>query len=128
MNSEEKRKARKLAQRLIPLGACEHCGNPATDRHHPDHNNALDVVCLCRPCHLKADEVVLREQGKRGAAIRWSGHTMQSNCAFCEKEFTRDRARQTTCSRSCGNRLAIQRKRDAVQQHSPFSQTNKDAA
>lgn len=38
--------------------ACLHCGAQARDYHHhkgydPEHH--LDVIPLCRPCHLKAD-------------------------------------------------------------------------
>lgn len=106
MTGEEKRKARKKAQNAIPLGMCQHCGAPATDRHHPDHQEALKVICLCRPCHLKADAEVLRQQGAKGAAIRWKNHTKEANCLYCGKLFTKDRSRQMNCSRSCGNKLA----------------------
>ena len=38
MNGNQKRQARKKAQHLIPLGMCEICRQPATDRHHEDHS------------------------------------------------------------------------------------------
>lgn len=115
MNGRAKRLARKKAQAFVPLGPCQHCGAAGTDRHHPDHSKPLDVVILCRPCHLKADAEVLREQGLAGAAKRWAGHSMQAACTFCGKEFTKTRARQTACSRSCGNKQSWANRRGGKQ-------------
>lgn len=47
------------ARKLYPLGPCEHCGKPATDRHHKDgntrNNEPSNVEVLCRRCHMLAD-------------------------------------------------------------------------
>lgn len=32
---------------------CVYCGIKKAEAHHPDHNNKLDVVWLCKPHHLK---------------------------------------------------------------------------
>jgi uncharacterized Zn finger protein len=120
MNGELKRNARKKAQHFIPLGLCQKCGAQATDRHHPDHSKPLDVVLLCRQCHLDADAELLREKGVQGAAKRWAGHFMTANCTFCGEVFTKERARQTTCSRSCGNKQAwVERRGGIKNQESP---------
>ena len=37
--------------KLIPR-PCEDCGSTGVQKHHPDYVQALDVVWLCRPCHL----------------------------------------------------------------------------
>jgi len=29
------------------------CGNHDTQMHHPDYNYPLNVIWMCRPCHLK---------------------------------------------------------------------------
>jgi len=28
------------------------CGSPDSQMHHPDYSKPLEVVWLCRPCHL----------------------------------------------------------------------------
>jgi hypothetical protein len=36
---------------------CEECRVvPAIDRHHPDYSKPLEVVFLCRSCHIKQRE------------------------------------------------------------------------
>jgi hypothetical protein len=30
---------------------CEHCGSVEVEMHHPDYDQPLQVVWLCRPCH-----------------------------------------------------------------------------
>lgn len=32
---------------------CLHCGALKTEAHHPDYSKPLDVLWLCRPCHVK---------------------------------------------------------------------------
>lgn len=51
-----------------------------------------------------------REMGKRSAEKRWANLSKMVNCAFCGKQFAKKRARNTTCSRSCGNKLAWARR------------------
>lgn len=37
----------------IEQGPCILCGNPDSEMHHPDHEIPLNVVWLCRDCHLQ---------------------------------------------------------------------------
>jgi len=50
---------RHRAQLLYPLGKCEECPKPATDRHHldddPGNNCPENIKKLCRRCHMIAD-------------------------------------------------------------------------
>ena len=32
---------------------CSHCDKPAQEYHHHDYTKPLDVIPLCKPCHLK---------------------------------------------------------------------------
>jgi len=32
---------------------CAHCGVPAEEYHHEDYSKPLDVIPLCKPCHIK---------------------------------------------------------------------------
>lgn len=36
---------------------CENCGSPRSQMHHENYNNPLDVVWLCRPCHMTLHRV-----------------------------------------------------------------------
>lgn len=31
---------------------CVKCNNPVVEAHHPDYSKPLDVVWLCRDCHM----------------------------------------------------------------------------
>ena len=50
---------RARAQRWYPLGPCEACGKPATDRHHrdgdPGNNTPGNIALRCRRCHMLLD-------------------------------------------------------------------------
>lgn len=50
---------RQRAQKSYPLGACQDCGDPATDRHHRDgdtgNNAPANIAILCRRCHMRID-------------------------------------------------------------------------
>ena len=37
--------------KLIPA-PCRDCGSPEAQKHHPDYSRPIDVVWLCRSCHL----------------------------------------------------------------------------
>lgn len=58
----EKLKARAAAKYHVPLaGNCEVCGGfTALQRHHPDYDQPLDVVTVCRRCHF---DIHNRERG-----------------------------------------------------------------
>jgi hypothetical protein len=40
-----------LRQGLIKKEPCEVCGDPVVDGHHPDYNESLDVIWLCKKHH-----------------------------------------------------------------------------
>ena len=59
-DSVSEKGGRTRAQRKYPtIGSCEHCGNPAKDRHHKDgdtaNNSPENIAVLCRRCHMKED-------------------------------------------------------------------------
>lgn len=37
--------------KLIPKN-CQDCGSTESQKHHEDYSKPLDVIWLCRPCHL----------------------------------------------------------------------------
>ena len=45
-------KARGRARCLHTRQPCAHCNDPNTERHHPDYSKPLEIVWLCRSCHL----------------------------------------------------------------------------
>ena len=51
---------------------CEKCGSADSQKHHPDYSKPLDVIWLCRPCHvavhgreLETIQTLARETGER---------------------------------------------------------------
>jgi len=38
---------------LIKKTDCANCGNIRSEAHHTDYTKPLEVIWLCRPCHLK---------------------------------------------------------------------------
>lgn len=50
----EKIMAKEKARWHVTLAEkCEHCGSRATERHHSDYSKPLDVMHLCRACHVR---------------------------------------------------------------------------
>jgi len=52
-----KDRARAMARDAVKVGKliqqpCSKCGDPKTQKHHEDYARPLDVVWLCRRCHL----------------------------------------------------------------------------
>jgi hypothetical protein len=50
-------RARQILQKAVDSGRilrqpCEHCGATPTEGHHEDHSKPLEVIWLCRPCHI----------------------------------------------------------------------------
>jgi hypothetical protein len=41
-----------LRRGKIQRQECEDCGDPNTEMHHEDYDKPLEVVWLCRDCHL----------------------------------------------------------------------------
>ena len=41
----------KAQRNIVLLACCEICGEPATDRHHPNYSKPLEVMHLCGKCH-----------------------------------------------------------------------------
>jgi hypothetical protein len=59
LSPEEKRKAvarctANTCQKRghIPVEACENCGATYAEKHHGDYSRPLDVIWLCRACHI----------------------------------------------------------------------------
>ena len=47
-----------VARGQVIRQACEQCGNPKTDAHHPDYTKPLEVVWLCRQHHMDIHRMV----------------------------------------------------------------------
>ena len=114
MQSTEKSSnaGRKQAQRLYKnLVSCERCGGTETlHRHHldnnPANNQSKNLAILCSKCH-----------GTLHASQRWKDHTKDRTCLYCGTVFTYKRAREKTCSRECGNKLAWMKRRSFRESH-----------
>lgn len=60
----ERIRAKNLVHYYVRQGKIPHittqickCGNQATDYHHPDYSKPLEIIPLCRNCHLKVHKV-----------------------------------------------------------------------
>jgi hypothetical protein len=45
-----------LKRGKITREACKSCGEEKAEMHHPDYTKPLEVVWLCRRCHLRHHE------------------------------------------------------------------------
>ena len=59
--NQEQRRAYSAVLNAVRVGhlpqvdtqACVTCGDPAENYHHPSYERPLDVMPLCRPCHVE---------------------------------------------------------------------------
>lgn len=84
---------RRRAQRLLPeLGQCEHCDQPAVERHHRDgdplNNTTSNIEQVCRRCHMKLDGRLAALAARASRAGRLGGRPKSSG-----KPADEDRAR-----------------------------------
>lgn len=49
-----------LKRGLIEKGTCK-CGSKETEAHHEDYTKPLEVIWMCRECHLKHHQNISRE-------------------------------------------------------------------
>jgi|SRR3990167_8606992 len=61
-------------------------------------NHSTNKTCASKNC--------LRELGRKAAARLWKGQSKERECVVCHKKFQYQRAREKTCSRFCGAKLA----------------------
>ena len=57
------RSRRLLAKGKIVRTACELCGNPNAEMHHPDYRDERVVAWLCHSCHMTGHS--LRQHPRR---------------------------------------------------------------
>jgi len=86
---------RRRAQRRYPLGDCQGCGKPATDRHHRDgdtgHNHQSNISLLCRRCHMIVDGRLAKLVANAKAANPKQPAKPCSNCAVPSKPLRKGR-------------------------------------
>jgi len=58
-NNQEKVKAHMIARKALLKGYCEICGDSGKEdsgrleRHHPNYYLPMDIITVCRSCHIK---------------------------------------------------------------------------
>jgi hypothetical protein len=89
-DAASKNAGRMRARRRYRLGPCEHCGKPATDRHHKDdnplNNDPGNVEILCRRCHMIADGRIkefVKAGGSRAPGGSKSRDKPIKSCMIC---------------------------------------------
>ena len=59
--------------KLIRPSECSQCGKKVkVEGHHPDHSRKLEVVWVCRTCHLKIHAPERPHDGVKKYITRWS--------------------------------------------------------
>jgi predicted SprT family Zn-dependent metalloprotease len=64
MDKKEKKKVRDYTRRRIEIpftARCPYCNKYAFEIHHPDYNKPLEVIFLCRRCHMKLHKKTLNK-------------------------------------------------------------------
>jgi len=71
-----------LRRGMLTKVPCEKCGSPKSQMHHPDYSKPLEIIWLCRPCHLalhraldRAAEIAKRSKHKEALAALAAKHT-----------------------------------------------------
>ena len=45
-----------LRNKVISRGPCQRCGNTKSEAHHEDYTKPLEIMWLCRRCHIAVDQ------------------------------------------------------------------------
>lgn len=51
-----------LQRGKVKKTSCQHCGDSNVEAHHEDYSKPLDVIWLCRSCHLELHKQRDRKQ------------------------------------------------------------------
>lgn len=87
-DSASKNSGRRRARKIYPLGDCERCGKPATERHHKDdntfNNDPDNIMIVCRSCHMAVDG----RTAKLAEYSRQNNHPLPPKpCEQCNREY-----------------------------------------
>ncbi len=71
--------AKARAKGMLTPQPCRDCGNLEVQMHHENYSKPLDVIWLCRSCHIKehakrklpVGSITKRRDGKWQAQIKW---------------------------------------------------------
>jgi len=67
--------ARALRKKIISRGPCQRCGDPKSESHHADYTKPMEVMWLCRRCHIAVDQrckkITRRAKKTMVATGRW---------------------------------------------------------
>lgn len=129
----EKRKAtaRSMANTYQQRGRikkkpCADCGKSGEEKHHEDYDKALDVIWLCRKCHLRRHAEMkagAERQGGRKRLLRRSESSEKRDCAKCSEPLSERRiaSKQSYC-RPCHAAYMRERRAKRRAEHDSMAQ------
>lgn len=94
---------------LVRPATCSRCPNGSPHAHHDDYSKPLDVIWLCKECHV-AHHVALRAVDPEVIARR---ETSKRREQAARREYLRSEARRVRCQ-SCGDLCGIGRRTTQV--------------
>jgi hypothetical protein len=87
---------------LVIRKCCEACGAEKSQAHHPDYDKPLEVIWLCKPCHMKEHGINISDISPAEIVrVRNRKGNPKSTCSKCSKPLDESRVNKQRYCKKC---------------------------